>query len=216
MLWRSCIEIIIDSIKLRRRRKMKRIGWNRSILLLLAPLVLSVTIPMAESQSSAAYSKCGKTEEKLDNAIFLIAPPVILAATAPPGWGLYEKEKNPFFFLRPGDKYETARTVMYVRIERLDPPFQSAVERDARTFNEKCQPSRIEDVAQLEIMEKGCERKTQMFFCGRKQGPLVDMDTKIAIGGLLLNVVLSSDSVEEISRYKKDYEFLLKHLALAN
>lgn len=195
---------------------MKRISWNRSFLLLLAPLVLSMTTPMAESQSSTAYSKCGKTEEKLDNAIFLIAPPVMLAATAPPGWGLYENKKNPFFFLKPGDKYETARTVMYVRIERLDDSLQNAVERDARTFNETCQPSRIEDVAQLEIMEKGCERKTQMFFCGTKHGPQVDLDTKIAIEGFLLNVVLSSDSEEEISRYKKDYEFLLKHLALAN
>jgi hypothetical protein len=195
---------------------MKRTSWNRSFLLLLASLVLAMTIPMAESQRSAAYSKCGKTEEKLDNAIFLIAPPVMLAVTAPPGWALYEKEKNPFIFLRPGDKYETARTVMYVRIERLDPPFQSAVERDARSFNENCQPSKIEDVAQLEIMEKDCERKTQMFFCGTKQGPQVDLDTKIAIGGFLLNVVLSSDSAEEISRYKKDYEFLLKHLAFVN
>ena len=152
----------------------------------------------------------------MENASFLIASPVILAAKAPPGWALYEDKKNPFFFLKPGDKYETARTVMYVRIERLDSPFQSAVEKDARTFSENCQPSRIEDVGQLEIMEKGCERKTQMFVCGRKQGPQVDLDTKIAIGGLLLNVVLSSDSAEEISRYKKDYEFLLEHLALAN
>ena len=195
---------------------MKLMGWNRSFLLLLAPLALLTPIPMAESQGSAVNNTCGKTEEKLDNAIFLIAPPVMLAVTAPPGWGLYENKKNPFFFLMPGDKYETARTVMYVRIQRLDDSLQNAIERDARTFNENCQPSKIEDVAQIEIMEKGCERKTQLFFCGRKQEPLVDMDTKIAIGDILLNVVLSSDSVEEISRYKKDYEFLLKHLALAN
>jgi hypothetical protein len=53
-----------------------------------------------------------------------------------------------------------------------------------------------------------------MFFCERKQKGYVDLDTKIAIGGLLLNVVLSSDNMEEISRYKKDYEFLLKNLTL--
>ncbi len=195
---------------------MKRMGWNMSFLLLLAPLALLTPIPMAESQGSVVNNTCGKTEEKLDNAIFLIAPPVMLAVTAPPGWGLYENKKNPFFFLMPGDKYETARTVMYVRIEGLDDSLQNAVERDTRTFSKGCLTSKIEDVAQIEIMEKGCERKTQLFFCGRKQGPLVDMDTKIAIGDILLNVVLSSDSVEEISRYKKDYEFLLKHLALAN
>ena len=55
-----------------------------------------------------------------------------------------------------------------------------------------------------------------MFHCERKQGAYVDLATKISIRGLLLNVVLSSDSAEEISRYKKDYEFLLKHLALVN
>jgi hypothetical protein len=195
---------------------MKLRDWKRSFLLFLAPFALLMALSASEGQSPTASNQCGKTNAKLGNAIFLIAPPVILAASAPPGWVLYEKEKNPFYFLKPGEKYETARTVMYVRIERLDTSFKSAVERDARTFNEGCQPSRIEDVGQLEIMEKGCERKTQMFFCGRKEGPQVDLDTKIAIGGLLLNVVLSSDSAEEISRYKKDYEFLLTHLALAN
>jgi hypothetical protein len=195
---------------------MKLKDSKKSFLLFLLPFALLTALSNSEGQSPAASKQCGKTEAKLENATFLIAPPVILAATAPSGWALYQDKKNPFFFLKPGDKYETARTVMYVRIERLDGPLQGAVQKDEQTFNESCQPSRIEDTAPPEILEQGCERRTQMFFCGRKKGPQVDLDTKIAIGGLLLNVVLSSDSAEEISRYKKDYEFLLKHLAVAN
>jgi hypothetical protein len=152
----------------------------------------------------------------MDNPVYLIASNVILAVEPPAGWQLDESRKNPFFFLKPGEKYESARTLMYVNIERLDGSFRNAVQKDAHTFSESCQPSRIEDEAQPEILEQGCERKTQMFFCDRKQRPYVDLDTKVSIGGLLLNVVLSSDSAEEISRYKKDYELLLKHLALVN
>lgn len=103
---------------------------------------------------------------------------------------------------------------MYVNIERLEVPFQDAVQRDVRSFAEGCQPTTVEDAAQLDILEQGCERKTQMFLCERKQGAYVDLTTKISVGGLLLNVVLSADNRTEISRYKKDYEFLLKHLAL--
>ena len=63
-------------------------------------------------------------------------------------------------------------------------------------------------------MEQGCQAVTQVFVCNRKQKPYVDLVTKIAIGGRLVNVVLSSDSAAEIERYRKDYDYLLKHLAL--
>jgi hypothetical protein len=195
---------------------MNRRSWRRNIELFLALFVLLMACKAVEGQSSAAPSPCGKAKVHLDNPVYMFTSKTIIAIEPPPGWASGATRKNPLFFFRSGEKYETARTVMYVRIERLDSPFQSAVERDARTFSEGCQPSRIEDVGQLDILEEGCERKTQIFFCGRKQGTQVDLDTKIAIGGLLINVVLSSDSSEEISRYKKDYEFLLKHLALVN
>lgn len=152
----------------------------------------------------------------MDNPVYLITSTVIVAVEPPPGWALDATRKNPFFFFKPGEKYESARTLMYVNIEGLDGSFQSAVQKDAHTFSESCQPSRIEDEAQPEILEQGCERKTQIFRCERKQRPYIDLDTKIAVGRLLLNVVLSSDSTEEISRYKKDHEYLLKHLALVN
>lgn len=188
--------------------------WKWSFLLFLAPFVLSMTLPAAEGQGPAASTPCGKAKVHMGNPVYLIDSTVIVAVEPPPGWALDPARKNPFFFLKPGEKYESARTVMYVRIEQLDGPFQSAVQKDERSFAESCQPLRIEEPAQPEILERGCEKKTQMFFCERKQKPYVDLDTKIAIGGLLLNVVLSSDSAEEISQYKKDYEFMLKNITL--
>jgi hypothetical protein len=171
-----------------------------------------MALSIAEGQP--ASTSCGKAKVKMSNPVYLIAPGVIGAVEPPPGWILDTKRKNPFFFLRPGDQYESARTLMYVNVERLDDSLQSAVQRDEHTFSEHCQPSRIEEPRQAEILEEGCEKVTQMFICERKEKAYVDLDTKISIHGLLLNVVLSSDSVEEISRYKKDYEHLLKHLSL--
>jgi hypothetical protein len=150
----------------------------------------------------------------MGNPVYLIDSTVIVAVEPPPGWALYPARKNPFFFLKPGEKFESARTVMYVRIEQLDGPLQNAVQKDVNTFSERCNPSSIEEPEQPEILEQGCEKKTQMFTCVRKQGTQVDLDTKISIHGLLLNVVLSSDNSQEIARYKKDYEYLLKHLGL--
>ncbi len=199
---------------LRKRRMMSSRYWKWSFLLLLAPFVLSMALPAAEGQGPAASTPCGKAKVHMENPVYLIDSTVIVAVELPPGWALDPARKNPFFFLKPGEKYESARTVMYVRIEQLEGPFQSAVQKDEHTFSQSCHPSSIEEPAQSEILEQGCEKKTQMFTCVRKQGTQVDLDTKISIHRLLLNVVLSSDNSEEIARYKKDYEYLLKHLGL--
>ena len=193
---------------------MRPLGWTKNFLPLLALFAFSIAFRAAEGQSPAASTRCGEAKVHIDNPVYLTISGVVVAVEPPPGWALDPDRKNPFFFLKLGEKYESARTLMYVRIEQLDGPFQSALQRDEHVFTESCQPSKIEEPAQPEILEQGCEKKTQLFVCGRKQGFQVDLDTKISIHGLLLNVVLSSDSVEEISRYKKDYEFTLKHLGL--
>lgn len=187
---------------------------KRCFLIVFALFVFSMVFSIAEGQGPAASTRCGEAKVHVDNPVYLTISGVVVAVEPPPGWALDPDRENPFFFLKLGEKYESARTLMYVRIEQLDGSFQSALQRDEHAFSESCQPSKIEEPAQPEILEKGCEKKTQMFVCGRKQGIQVDLDTKISIHGLLLNVVLSSDSVEEISRYKKDYEFTLKHLGL--
>jgi hypothetical protein len=199
---------------LRRRRMMSPRYWKWSFLLFLAPFVLSMTLPAAEGQGPAASTPCGKAKVHMGNPVYLTTSLGIVAVELPQGWALDATRKNPFYFLKSGERYESARTLMYINIERLDVPFQRAVETDAHTFSEGCQPSRIEDAAQPDILGQGCEKKTQMFLCERKQGAYADLGTKISVGGLLLNVVLSADNAEEISRYRKDHEFLLKHLAL--
>jgi hypothetical protein len=188
----------------------------KHLLLIVTPFVLLSGFQAAKGQGSAPATSCGKAKVHMNNPVYLTTSAAIVAVELPPGWGLDSTRRNPFFFVKPGEKYESARTLMYVNIERLDGPFQSAVLRDVQTFGESCQPSSVEDAAQFEILEQGCEKKTQVFRCDRKKRAYVDMATKISIGGLLLNVVLSSDSAEEISKYKKDYEFVLKHLALVN
>jgi len=148
------------------------------------------------------------------NPVYLILPQVILAAEPPPGWSVDKSRKNPFYLLKNGEKYETARTLMYVRIEELDGPLHLAVENDERSFKSGCPGARIEDASQFEILEQGCQRKTQIFHCEKQKGGWIDLATKVSIQGLLLNVVLSADNEEEIARYRKDYEELLKHLGL--
>jgi hypothetical protein len=84
-----------------------------------------------------------------------------------------------------------------------------------RDFEGACKESRIKDLPPQAILEEGCERKTQMFYCDRSKGPWVDLVTKISISGLIVNVVLSADNEAEIARNKASYEFLLKHIGLA-
>jgi hypothetical protein len=44
----------------------------------------------------------------------------------------------------------------------------------------------------------------------------VELVTKISIGGLLLDVVISGETKAEIEVYRKDYQFLLDHLTLVD
>jgi hypothetical protein len=178
-------------------------------------IALLMAVPQVKAQGSAASPACGKAKVHMANPLYLTLPQVIVAIEPPQGWVLDQSRKNPFYLLKTGEKYNTARTLIYINIQRLDGPFQSAVENDESTFKESCKQSRIEDVDQLEILEQGCQRKTQIFRCEKPQGGWVDLATKISIDGLLLNVVLSADNMQEIARYRKDYEHLLKHLALA-
>jgi hypothetical protein len=184
-----------------------------AVFLPVAIALLMATLQV-KAQGPAASAACGKAKVHMANPLYLTLPQVIAAIEPPQGWVLDETRKNPFYLLKAGEKYESARTLIYINIQMLDGPFQSAVENDERSFKESCKQSRIEDMEQFEILEQGCQRKTQIFRCEKPQGGWVDLATKISIDGLLLNVVLSADNMEEIARYRKDYEHLLMHLAL--
>jgi hypothetical protein len=185
-------------------------------LALLALFVFSIAFQAAEGQHPTVPALCGEAKVTLGNPVYLTTSLGMVTLEPPQGWALDKARENPFYLLKSGEKYESARTLIYINIERLEVPFQRAIQSDARAFSESCQPSRIQDVDQPEILEQGCERKAQMFFCERKQGAYVDLATKISVEGLLLNIVLSADSTAEISRYRKDYDYLLKHLALVS
>lgn len=177
-------------------------------------LFFSLLVAVARAQQTSA---CGQAKIHMGDPVYLNSPAGIVAVELPQGWELDRHKRtkdSPFYFIRSGEAIETTRTLMDVTIEKLEVPFRTAVENDARGFKENCDPSRIEDVPELDILERSCEKKTQMFFCDRKEEGYVDLATKIAIGGSLLNVVLTSENKAGISQYRKDYEFLLKHLAM--
>ena len=174
-----------------------------------------VALPVAEGQNIPASASCGKAKVNMSNPLYLTTQAGIFAVELPQGWVLDKTKSNPFFLIKAGETYENARTLMYINVQRLDVTFSDAVKRDEQTFRESCREARIQDAPKLEILELGCENKTQTFFCDRKTGAYVDLATKISLSGLLVNVVLSGDTeVGDQARYKKDYEFVLKHLAL--
>jgi hypothetical protein len=72
----------------------------------------------------------------------------------------------------------------------------------------------VQDLKPADLLEQGCERKTQMFSCQKKDGSYIDLVTKIAFRGSLLNVVLSADTATAISRCRNDYDFILKHITM--
>ena len=187
--------------------KWLSVAWALSALCVVA-------LPVAEGQNAPTTADCGTAKVNMSNPLYLTTRVGMFAVELPQGWVLDKTRSNPFFLIKAGETYENARTLMYINVQRLDATFSDAVKRDKQTFREGCRESRIQDAAKLEVLESGCENKTQTFFCDRKPGAYVDFATKISLSGLLVNVVLSGDTEVEIARYKKDYEFVLKHLAL--
>jgi len=137
-----------------------------------------------------------------------------VAVELPEGWVLDRNRNGAFYFLKRGESYQSARTLMYVNVEALDKSLENAIRKDTQSFQKNCHPSEIKDLAKPRLLEEGCESKTQMFSCRREQNPYVDLVTKISIDNLLLNVVLSADDAGEISRYRKDYDSVLMHLTV--
>jgi hypothetical protein len=186
--------------------------WSSVAWALLALCVAA--LPVAEAQNAPASAGCGTAKVNMGSPLYLTTQAGIFAVELPHGWVLDKTKSNPFFLIKAGETYQNARTLMYINVQRLDATFSDAVKRDEETFRESCRESRIQDATKLEILERGCESKTQTFFCDKKPGAYVDFATKISLSGLLVNVVLSGDTEVETARYKMDYEFVLKHLAL--
>ncbi len=106
---------------------------------------------------------------------------------------------------------------MYINVQRLDSSLDQAVKNDERDYLQSDPSAQIVNEPPKEILESGCAVKTQRYSglsTHIAETTYVVEVTKIGIGGLLLNVVLSSDGQAEITRYQKDYDLLLEHLAL--
>lgn len=177
-------------------------------------LLLIPALPIAKAQTSGPGTGCGRAKVHMQNPTYLNTAAAIIAVELPSGWLRDEKKNNPFFLLRVGDRYESAGTLMYINVQGLDSSFEQAAKDDEREFRHSNPSAQVVNEPPEEILESGCAVKTQRFVYQREQKTYIDQVTKIGIGNLLLNVVLSSDSEAEVARYQKDYEFLLKHLAL--
>jgi hypothetical protein len=168
----------------------------------------------AQNPVSHAIPACGKAKVNLPNPKYLTSSEGIIVVEPPAGWVLDKEKGGVFFFVKQGENYENARTLMYIHVEGLAVPFQRAVQADVQDFREKCPEADVQDLARMNLLELGCESKTQLFACHRKKNPYVELVTKVSFNGSLLNVVLSSDASSEISLYKEDYGSLLKHLTM--
>jgi hypothetical protein len=194
----------------------ERLGRCFALWVCLIVFIFAGPATRAQNSTAASTAACGKAKVSLANPEYLTTPLGIVAVEPPPTWSLDKSRKNPFYFFRHGENYENAKTLIYINVERLEVPFHRAVQNDKESFQGHCHSSRVQDVSKPELLEQGCEATTQMFFCDREQKPYVDLTTKISIGGLLVNVVLSADDTAEIEKYRKDYESLLKHLTIVN
>jgi hypothetical protein len=184
--------------------------------LCLAVVAFATTVTWAQKAVGRTIPTCGEVKVTLGHPEYLTTIAGIVIAEAPPRWALDKARQNPFFFFKHGENYDNARTLMYIRVERLDVPLQRAVENDQRSFQERGNNCEVRDLARAPLLERGCESRTQLFLCNGGRKPYVDLVTKISIKGLLLNVVLSADTISEISKYRDDYNFLLQHLTLVN
>jgi len=179
-------------------------------------ILFLLLVPAIWAQDARSYSvpECGKAKVHLANPQYLTTAGGIVAVELPDGWVLDANRKGVFYFLKRGDDYKSARTLMYVNVEKLDGPLDGAVQKDKQSFQKNCDATEVKDLAKPTLLEQGCESRTQLFSCQRKQNPYVDLVTKISVDGLLLNVVLSADTADEISSYRKDYDFVLGHLTV--
>jgi hypothetical protein len=195
---------------------MRDVGMNWRSFLWEFVILSFMPIPILWAQKVATHDvpACGKAKVQLSNPQYLTTSEGIVVVEPPNGWVLDKSKTNPFYFIRRGENYDNASTLMYIHVERLEASFESAVQRDAQSFGKGCDSVDIQDLPKVGLLEQGCESKTQMFSCHRRKGPYADLVTKISIGGLLLNVVLSADDESQISKYRTDYDFLLKHLTM--
>jgi hypothetical protein len=160
-----------------------------------------------------AAQECGRTEVHFANPEYYTSTLGIIAIEPPKGWFHDTTQKDPFYLIRRGENHENAKTVIYVSVELLTVTFDEAVQNDAKGFRQGCEKPSVDKIRTPDLLEKGCKAATHVFTCAKKKGSHIDLDTKIAIRGILVKVVLSAETQSEIETYRSDYNYLLQHLA---
>jgi len=178
-------------------------------------LLFVLTCSAAAQELEKPTSGCGEAVVSMQNPIYLqTTNQGIIVVELPEGWNLGRTRPDLFFILKNGDTYESARTLMYIRIEQLDVSLKQAVLNDIESFKKSCDKLTIEDAKHGPLLEGGCESISQIFSCKKQNGPYVDLVTIIAFTGSLLNIVLSADKLDDIDKHRTDYDFLLQHLTM--
>jgi hypothetical protein len=176
--------------------------------------ILVVASSWAQNPREQGVPACGSAKVRFPNPEYLTTREGIIVVQLPWGWVRDKTQNWPFYFVRRGENYSNARTLMYIVVEPLEVSFERAVENDIQYLQKRCEKLVVQDLKPADLLEQGCERKTQMFSCQKKDGSYIDLVTKIAFRGSLLNVVLSADTATAISRCRNDYDFILKHITM--
>src|SRR5208282_5107196 len=137
-------------------------------------LLLVAAVPVVPAQASTSSVGCGKTNVSMANPTYLSSGSVILTAELPSGWLREEKKSNPFFLLRVGDRYESARTLMYINVQRLDSSFEQAVKNDEQDFRRSDPSAQILDEPAPAVLEAGCPVNTRRFVYQHEQKTYID------------------------------------------
>jgi hypothetical protein len=187
-----------------RKFHLAHLAW----LLALAPGMLSA--------QAKAPASCGKTAVSLPHPTYLKTAFVIVIAQAPDNWTTDTNHGDVLYFIPSGETFKAARTIMYVRPEPLADSLSDATKRDEQHFQKSCSPVEIKRSSTPPLLDEECDHVTQIYSCAQLHGSYVEKVTKIAINGVLLNVVISADSLDQISRYNAAYEYVLQHVTIVH
>ncbi|MEJ2110029.1 MAG: hypothetical protein P8Z37_08975 [Acidobacteriota bacterium] len=183
-------------------------------LLILSSTLWSLAIPLFAQSDKAAVRATGAVAVQAEKPIYLYSDEVTIAIKLPYGWSLDSKNKYPFYFWLKGDSYESSHTYMYITVEALEVTFEQSINADVSTYKQYCSELNIENLPTTSLLQQDFENNTQIFTCNKEQEPYVDLITKINFNGSLVHVALSAETSDEIELYRKDYNFLLKHLIM--
>ena len=108
----------------------------------LSLIIVLLNLCNAATRNSMGTS-CGKTKVNLRSPEYLAISEYLFALELPKGWGLDSTHKNPYYFILKGESYDSAKTLIYINIERLQDSFNSSISKDSNEFQTSCPSAKI-------------------------------------------------------------------------